>query len=58
MPAMAGELTLITLLVFLCWTVANCVISDNSGSGVQNLSAPVTIINTTISDFTGEFKEW
>ena len=30
-------------------TVANCVISDNSGSGVQNLSAPVTIINTTIS---------
>ena len=29
--------------------VANCVISDNSGSGVQNLSAPVTIINTTIS---------
>jgi hypothetical protein len=30
-------------------TVANCVISNNSGSGVQNLSAPVTIINTTIS---------
>jgi len=30
-------------------TVANCVISDNSGSGVQNLSALVTIINTTIS---------
>ena len=29
--------------------VANCVISDNSGSGVQNLSAPVTIINATIS---------
>ena len=30
-------------------TVANCVISDNSGSGVQNLSALVTIIDTTIS---------
>jgi len=30
-------------------TVANCVISDNSGSGVHNLSALVTIINTTIS---------
>ena len=34
---------------FAMLTVANCVISDNSGSGVQNLSAPVTIINTTIS---------
>ena len=30
-------------------TVANCVISDNSGSGVDNRSALVTIINTTIS---------
>jgi hypothetical protein len=30
-------------------TVANCVISDNSGSGVDNRSARVTIINTTIS---------
>ena len=35
-------------------TVANCVISDNSGSGVQNLSAPVTIINTTISGNSAE----
>ena len=34
---------------FTMLTVANCVISDNSGSGVENLSAPVTIINTTIS---------
>jgi hypothetical protein len=30
-------------------TIANCVISDNSGSGVQNLSASVTIIDSTIS---------
>jgi hypothetical protein len=30
-------------------TVANCVISDNSGSGVENLSAAVTIINSTIT---------
>ncbi len=30
-------------------TVANCVISDNSGSGVENLSAIVTIIDSTIS---------
>jgi len=34
---------------FAMLTVANCVISDNSGSGVENLSAAVTITNTTIS---------
>ena len=39
---------------FAMLTVANCVISDNSGSGVQNLSAAVTIINTTISGNSAE----
>ena len=34
---------------FATLTIANCVISDNSGSGVQNLSASVTIIDSTIS---------
>jgi hypothetical protein len=34
---------------FAMLTVANCVISDNSGSGVQNFSAIVTIIDSTIS---------
>jgi hypothetical protein len=34
---------------FAMLTVANCVISDNSGSGVENLSAAVTITNSTIS---------
>ena len=34
---------------FAMLTVANCVISDNSGSGVENLSAIVTIIDSTIS---------
>jgi hypothetical protein len=34
---------------FVTLTVANCVISDNSGSGVGNYSAIVTIINSTIS---------
>jgi hypothetical protein len=34
---------------FVTLTVANCVISDNSGSGVDNFSADVTIINSTIS---------
>jgi hypothetical protein len=39
---------------FATLTIANCVISDNSGSGVQNLSASVTIIDSTIS---GNFTE-
>ena len=47
--AMPGKPTLITLLVFATLTIANCVISDNSGSGVDNLSADVTIIDSTIS---------
>ena len=34
---------------FAMLTVAHCVISDNSGSGVENLSASVTIIDSTIS---------
>jgi hypothetical protein len=34
---------------FATLTIANCVISDNSGSGVENLSASVTIIDSTIS---------
>jgi hypothetical protein len=34
---------------FVTLTVANCVISDNSGSGVGNFSADVTIFNSTIS---------
>jgi hypothetical protein len=34
---------------FATLTVANCVISDNSGSGIENQSAIVTIINSTIS---------
>ena len=46
---MPGKLTAIALLGFAMLTVANCVISDNSGSGVENLSAAVTITNSTIS---------
>ena len=46
---MPGKLTASALLVFATLTVANCVISDNSGSGVENLSATVTIIDSTIS---------
>ena len=34
---------------FATLTIANCVISDNFGSGVENLSARVTIIDSTIS---------
>jgi hypothetical protein len=34
---------------FVTLTVANCIISDNSGPGVWNLSATVTITNSTIS---------
>ena len=39
---------------FVTLTIANCVISDNSGSGVENLSASVTIIDSTIS---GNFSD-
>ena len=39
---------------FATLTIANCVISDNSGSGVENLSASVTIIDSTIS---GNFSD-
>jgi hypothetical protein len=34
---------------FVTLTVANCIISDNSGPGVWNYSATVTITNSTIS---------
>jgi hypothetical protein len=34
---------------FVTLTIANCIISDNSGPGVWNLSATVTITNSTIS---------
>jgi hypothetical protein len=34
---------------FVTLTVATCIISDNSGPGVWNLSAAVTITNSTIS---------
>ena len=39
---------------FATLTIATCVISDNSGSGVENLSASVTIIDSTIS---GNFSD-
>ena len=40
---------------FAMLTVANCVISDNSGSGVENLSAAVTITNSTVSGNSADY---